>query len=213
MRHTVMSWHTVRGATTSSNLGGPVPWSRILLPFYRKKLERSTQFGPISYIITLFIKKLRENLGASKFWGSDPPTPSGCANAHRLHECRMNRKVLTWRTVLFVLLSARAVAWRCRDEEVRPISVQLSPWSPVRRSVTPVTRRSLPARFCHRATTSPSLLLWWTPSCCSRRPSAVASSSSSSSSSSTSLSSATSNTGRVLCGASLPELASRRRSE
>ena len=37
----------VRGTTTSSELGGPVSWSRVLLPFYRKKLERSTQFGAI----------------------------------------------------------------------------------------------------------------------------------------------------------------------
>jgi len=50
-------------------VGGPVPWSRVLLPFYRKKLDRSTQFDAVGYIVTLFIKKLRENLrGPSKFW-------------------------------------------------------------------------------------------------------------------------------------------------
>ena len=61
-------------------VGGPVPWSRVLLPFYRKKLDRSTQFGAIGYIpvVTLFIKKLRENLGVRlNFWGSGPP--SDCA--------------------------------------------------------------------------------------------------------------------------------------
>ena len=44
-------------------VGGPVPWSRVLLSFYRKKLYGSTQFGAVGYIITLFIKKLHENLG------------------------------------------------------------------------------------------------------------------------------------------------------
>jgi len=38
-------------------VGGPIPWSRVLLPFYRKKLDRSTQFGAVGYIITLHSPK------------------------------------------------------------------------------------------------------------------------------------------------------------
>ena len=64
-------------------VGGPVPWSRVLLPFYRKKLDKSTQFGAVGYIITLCSSK-----SYLKSWGSvqilggpDPPTPSGCAHA------------------------------------------------------------------------------------------------------------------------------------
>jgi len=36
---------------------GPIHWSRVLLPFYRKKLDRSTQFGAVGYIITLYSSK------------------------------------------------------------------------------------------------------------------------------------------------------------
>jgi len=73
--------HRSRGATTSSKLGVQflglilVYWSKVLLPFYTFKIDRSTQFGASGYIITLFIKKLPENLGGpSKFGGSGPPT-------------------------------------------------------------------------------------------------------------------------------------------
>jgi len=45
-------------------VGGPVPWSRVLLPFYRKKLDRSTQFDAVGYIITLCSSK-----GYVKSWG------------------------------------------------------------------------------------------------------------------------------------------------
>ena len=55
----------IRGATTSLKLRGPIPWSRVLLPFYRKKLDRSTQFGAIGYIITLYSSK-----SYVKSWGS-----------------------------------------------------------------------------------------------------------------------------------------------
>jgi len=34
-------------------VGGPIPWFMVLLPFYRKKIDRSTQFGAVGYIITL----------------------------------------------------------------------------------------------------------------------------------------------------------------
>jgi len=73
-------------------VGGPVPWSRVLLSFYRKKLDRSTQFDAVGYIITLYSSK-----SYVKSWGSvqilggpDPPTPSGCAHgaAYRTADAR-----------------------------------------------------------------------------------------------------------------------------
>ena len=45
------------GATTTFQVGGPIPWSRVLLLFYRKKLDRSTQFGAVGYIIILYSSK------------------------------------------------------------------------------------------------------------------------------------------------------------
>ena len=58
-------------------VGGPISWYRVLLPFYRKKLDRSTQFGAIGYIITLFIKKLCKKLGVrpnfGEVWTPRPP--------------------------------------------------------------------------------------------------------------------------------------------
>ena len=62
-------------------VGGPIPWSRVLglLSFYRKKLDRSTQFGAVGYIITLYssksyVKSWRsvQILGRS---GPPPPDP------------------------------------------------------------------------------------------------------------------------------------------
>jgi len=38
-------------------VGGPIPWSSVLLPFYRKKLNSYTQFGAVGYIITLYSSK------------------------------------------------------------------------------------------------------------------------------------------------------------
>jgi len=38
-------------------VGGPLPWSRVLLPFYRKILDRSTEFGAVGYIITLYLSR------------------------------------------------------------------------------------------------------------------------------------------------------------
>jgi len=57
---------------------GPIPCSRVLLPFYRKKLDSSTQFGAVGYIITLYSSKSYvKNWGPSNFWGegSGPPDP------------------------------------------------------------------------------------------------------------------------------------------
>ena len=63
-------------------VGGPIPWSRALLPFYRKKLDRSTRFGTVGYIITLYSSRSYvKSWGSSKFWGNpDHPIPSGCAH-------------------------------------------------------------------------------------------------------------------------------------
>jgi len=36
---------------------GPIPWSRVLLLFYRKKLDNSSQFGAVGYIVTLYSSK------------------------------------------------------------------------------------------------------------------------------------------------------------
>jgi len=86
---------THRGATTSSKLGGPVPWYRVLLPFHRKKIREPTQFGAVGYIITLFIKKLLTNLGdLSKFWGVRPPVVAPMATlgfmCNKLKKCGNN---------------------------------------------------------------------------------------------------------------------------
>jgi len=53
------------GAQPHFQSWGPIPWSRVLLPFYRKKLDRSTQFGAVGYIITLYSSK-----SYVKSWGS-----------------------------------------------------------------------------------------------------------------------------------------------
>jgi len=46
-----------RGATTSSKLGVQFLGLGVLLPFYRKKLDRFTQFGAFGYIITFYSSK------------------------------------------------------------------------------------------------------------------------------------------------------------
>ena len=58
-------------------VGGQIPWSRVLLPFYWKKLDRSTQFGAVGYIITLYSLK-----SYVRSWGvRNPRPPSGYAHA------------------------------------------------------------------------------------------------------------------------------------
>ena len=47
--------------------GGPVAWSRVLLPFYRNKIDRSIQFGAVGYVITLYSSK-----SYVKTWGVRP---------------------------------------------------------------------------------------------------------------------------------------------
>ena len=66
-----------RGATTSLSWGS-IPWSRVLLPFYRNKLDRSTKFGAVGYIITIYSSK-----SYVKRWGpSNPQSPSDCAHEY-----------------------------------------------------------------------------------------------------------------------------------
>jgi len=45
---------THQGRNHVFKVGGQIPWSRVLLSFYRKKIDRSTQFGAVGYIITLY---------------------------------------------------------------------------------------------------------------------------------------------------------------
>jgi len=66
----------IQGHNHVFKVGRPVPWSRVLLPFYRKKLDRSTQFDAVGYIITLYSsKRYVKTWVLSKFWGSGPPFP------------------------------------------------------------------------------------------------------------------------------------------
>ena len=53
------------GAQPLFKVGGPISWSRELLSFYRKKLDRSTQFGAVDYIIILYSSK-----SYVKSWGT-----------------------------------------------------------------------------------------------------------------------------------------------
>jgi len=57
----------VQGRNHVFKVGGPIPWSRVLLPFHTKKLHRSTQFGTVDYIITLYSSK-----SYVKSWGVRP---------------------------------------------------------------------------------------------------------------------------------------------
>jgi len=62
-----------RGAKPCNHVfkvGGPIPWSRVLLPFYKKKLDRFAQFGAVCYIITLYSSK-----SYVKSWGGPDPRP------------------------------------------------------------------------------------------------------------------------------------------
>jgi len=62
----------------------------VILPFYRKKLDRSTQFGAVGYIITLYSSKSYvKKLGVCPKFGevrTPPPIPSGCAHGNRTRQ-------------------------------------------------------------------------------------------------------------------------------
>ena len=68
-------------------VGGPIPWSIVLLPFYRKKRQVYPVWCSGLHNHSLFIKKLCKKFGGpSKFWGGpDPLTPSGCAHGLAPH--------------------------------------------------------------------------------------------------------------------------------
>jgi len=69
-------------------VGSTIPWSMVSLPFYRKKLGRSTQFGAVGYIITLYSSK-----SDVKSWGVrpnfrevwTPRPPSSCVHTSHGH--------------------------------------------------------------------------------------------------------------------------------
>ena len=81
MQHANMSknhWSNKQGHNHVFKVGGPIPWSMVLLRVYRKTIDRSAQFGAVSYIITLYSSKsyvkswvVRKMLGRS-----GPPRPS-----------------------------------------------------------------------------------------------------------------------------------------
>ena len=97
-------------------VGGPVPWSRVLLPFYGKKVDRSTEFDAIGYIITLFIKKLRENLRVRpNCGGQDPSDPSGCAHARCALSQRIESTYYDFLTIYYDL----KLSHRLRDTKSR----------------------------------------------------------------------------------------------
>ena len=57
-------------------VGRPIPWSKILLPFYRKIRPIYPVWCSRLHNHTLFIRKLRKKLrGLSKFLGSGPHDP------------------------------------------------------------------------------------------------------------------------------------------
>ena len=59
-----------RGRNHVFKVGGPIPWSRVLLPFYRKIRQVYPIWCSRLHNHTVFIKKLRKNLGVRI-----PPTP------------------------------------------------------------------------------------------------------------------------------------------
>ena len=92
-------------------VGGPIPWSGVLLPFYRKKIR---QVYPVwcsrLHNHTLFIKKPHKKLAVpSKFWESGPPFPRPYQWLHplisQLHWVTMkfssSKNSSFWETVIF----------------------------------------------------------------------------------------------------------------
>jgi len=110
-KHSLCIQHIYAERNHVFKAGCPVPWSRVLLPFYRKKLDRSTQFGAIGYIITLFIKKLRKNLGVRpNFWGSGPPNLPVVAPTYYVY---MRKIQLLNNTQSYERLDCESRTYRC----------------------------------------------------------------------------------------------------
>ena len=72
----------MQGRNHVFKVGGPIPWSRVLLPFYRKNRQVYPVWCSRLHNHTLFFEKLCKKLGRpSKFWGGPAPVPpSGCAD-------------------------------------------------------------------------------------------------------------------------------------
>ena len=70
----------IRGATTVSKYSLVQGITTLL----QKKLDKSTQFGAVGYIFTLYsLKSYVKNWGSIQILGrSDPPTPSGCDHGY-----------------------------------------------------------------------------------------------------------------------------------
>ena len=63
-------------------VGGPIPWSMVLLPFYKKNRQVYPVWCSRLHNHTLFIKRLCKSWGFVQILGrSGPPLPSGCAHA------------------------------------------------------------------------------------------------------------------------------------
>ena len=82
----------IQGRNHVFKVGGPIPCSRVLLPFYRKKLDRFTQFGAVGNITTLYSSKNCKKLGSRSNFGKvrTARPPSGCAHDHISANCPAN---------------------------------------------------------------------------------------------------------------------------
>ena len=116
--HGVKVRYCTQGRNHVFKVGGPIPWSRVLLSFYRKKLDRFTQFGAVGYIITLYSSKSYvKSWGSVQIWGvRTSPTPSGCA-----HDCTMLSAEIPLRQELSYIkaihMSIRSVDQFCSNSD------------------------------------------------------------------------------------------------
>ena len=81
-------------------VGGPIPWSRVLLLFYIKNRQVYPVWCPRLHNHTIFIKKLRKKLGGpSKFLGGPDPLPlrppGGCAHGDIINTVKLTKPVLS----------------------------------------------------------------------------------------------------------------------
>jgi len=77
----------LRGATTSSKFGGPIPRSKVLYPSTVKIRQVYPVWCSWLHNHTLFIKKLRKKLGGpSKVWGVYTPRPQWLRPCHCSHK-------------------------------------------------------------------------------------------------------------------------------
>jgi len=72
-------WNVVQGSNHIFKVGGPIPWSRVLLPFYRKIRQVYPVWCSRLHNHTVFIKKLCKKVGVHPNFG-EVRTPSGCAH-------------------------------------------------------------------------------------------------------------------------------------